>query len=91
MTAKVEDFLVSSQLKFFDDQEDEDISVDVDLTDDDWQWEERLRLINEFENWTSENDVLDKFIQQTQLETPYVQIYPFFYKFYIIFLNEMLF
>ncbi|CAB4410641.1 unnamed protein product [Rhizophagus irregularis] len=50
--------------------EDEDISVDVDLTDDDWQWEERLRLINEFENWTSENEVLDKFIQQTQLETP---------------------
>ncbi|CAB5382163.1 unnamed protein product [Rhizophagus irregularis] len=70
MTAKVEDFFVSSQPKSFDDQEDEDISVDVDLTDDDWQWEERLRLINEFENWTSENEVLDKFIQQTQLETP---------------------
>jgi hypothetical protein len=81
MTAKVEDFFGSSQPKFFDDQEDEDISVDVDLTDDDWQWEERLRLINEFENWTSGNDVLDKFIQQTQLETPYVQIFPFFITF----------
>ena len=70
MTAEVEDYFGSSQPKFFDDQEDEVVNVDNDLTDDDWQWEERLRLINDFGNWTSENDVLDKFIQQTQLETP---------------------
>lgn len=79
MTAKVEDYFSSSQFKFLDDQEDEAINDDdIDLTDDDWQWEERLRLINEFGNWTSGNDVLDKFIQQTQLETPYVQTYLFF-------------
>ncbi|CAG8680858.1 8053_t:CDS:2, partial [Scutellospora calospora] len=30
----------------------------------------RLRLINEFSNWTSDDDGLDRFIQQTQLETP---------------------
>lgn len=68
MVTKVEDFSLSS-LHYLDDHED-DKSVDGDFADDDWQWEERLRLINEFGTWTSGNDTLDKFIQQTQLETP---------------------
>ncbi|KAG9297853.1 hypothetical protein G9A89_006794 [Geosiphon pyriformis] len=37
---------------------------------EDWQWDERLRLIQQFSEWTSGNENLDKFIQQTQLETP---------------------
>ena len=74
MTASEDSF---SPSQILDDQEDEVTSADVDLNDDDWEWEERLRLINEFGNWTSGNDALDKFIQQTQLETPYVQIYHF--------------
>ncbi|CAG8750112.1 3189_t:CDS:1, partial [Racocetra fulgida] len=49
---------------------DDFYTEDVEYTDDDWQWEERLRLINEFSNWTSGDDGLDRFIQQTQLETP---------------------
>jgi len=40
------------------------------VDDDDWQWEERLRLTNEFDNWTTGNDSLDLLIQQTQLENP---------------------
>nr|CAG8511514.1 6974_t:CDS:2 [Entrophospora candida] len=43
---------------------------DFNIEEDDWQWDERLRLINEFDNWTSGNDKLDRFIQQTQLENP---------------------
>nr|CAG8542531.1 10102_t:CDS:2 [Entrophospora candida] len=45
-------------------------SSDFNIEEDDWQWDERLRLINEFDNWTSGNDKLDRFIQQTQLENP---------------------
>ncbi|CAJ0633878.1 7890_t:CDS:2 [Entrophospora sp. SA101] len=47
---------------------------DFNIEEDDWQWDERLRLINEFDNWTSGNDKLDRFIQQTQLENPNIAI-----------------
>lgn len=72
-----EDYIAQNQESFSDTDGDDEESVDheVDFSDDEWQWEERLRLINEFSNWTTGNDNLDKFIQQTQLETPYVLLY----------------
>ncbi|CAG8573919.1 11452_t:CDS:2 [Diversispora eburnea] len=72
MTNYVEDYFNERQQSFSDSSDDDEGSVDfdIDYSDDDWQWEERLRLINEFSNWTSGNDNLDQFIQQTQLETP---------------------
>ncbi|CAJ0837887.1 7285_t:CDS:2 [Entrophospora sp. SA101] len=46
------------------------IDFNDQFENDDWKWEEGLRLIEEFGNWTSGNDKLDNFIQQTQLENP---------------------
>nr|CAG8494035.1 10583_t:CDS:2 [Entrophospora candida] len=46
------------------------IDFNDQIENDDWKWEEGLRLIEEFGNWTSGNDKLDNFIQQTQLENP---------------------
>ncbi|CAG8522476.1 19152_t:CDS:2 [Dentiscutata erythropus] len=66
----VDDFLNLHQSSYLDNQDDDFYDENVEYTDDDWQWEERLRLINEFSNWTSGDDGLDRFIQQTQLETP---------------------
>ncbi|CAG8622036.1 44351_t:CDS:2 [Gigaspora margarita] len=69
----VDDFLIQQQSSYLGNQDDDfyDENIEnVEYTDDDWQWEERLRLINEFSNWTSGDDGLDRFIQQTQLETP---------------------
>ncbi|CAG8672352.1 17772_t:CDS:2 [Cetraspora pellucida] len=66
----VDDFLSQHHSSYLENQDDDFYTEDVEYTDDDWQWEERLRLINEFSNWTSGDDGLDRFLQQTQLETP---------------------
>jgi len=48
------------------DNNDCDYSSDID----DWKWEEGMRLINEFGNWTTGNSSLDNYIQETQLMNP---------------------
>ncbi|CAG8588282.1 14523_t:CDS:2, partial [Acaulospora colombiana] len=69
-----EDFLAqrTQSLLLLDSTDDDLSTLDAELSNDndDWQWEERLRLINDFSNWTSGNSGLDQFIQQTQLENP---------------------
>ncbi|CAG8520975.1 3607_t:CDS:2 [Paraglomus brasilianum] len=55
---------------YFDNYDDHGEDCDCSPDVDDWKWEEGMRLINEFGNWTTGNTSLDSYIQETQLMNP---------------------
>jgi len=55
---------------YFDNYDDHGEDCDCSPDVDDWKWEEGMRLINEFGNWTTGNSSLDNYIQETQLMNP---------------------